>query len=172
MHSANSKRPLRRSFYLKSGRSRFFGCLRLLGTRDYLETVHWGKISVCTISMLLALSEAAFSCTLVVGVRSEEVIASNALLIRAYHLPAVVVVCIVVVIFVLRKYKGGVSTLLAVAALALSPGWYASSAQIAPDCGPRGKFGVQVVLVLVLIFLLLQLAGWYADLRKRSARPK
>ncbi|MBV6497063.1 MAG: hypothetical protein DYH05_08985 [Acidobacteria bacterium ACB1] len=118
---------------------------------------------ISSASLLIFFSGAVLSCTLAEGVSADQVEAEHLAYLRALHWPAIVLGVGTIVIFFLRRFKGIVILLLAASALAISPGWYASSAAIDPACGPVGGFGTKVVLSVVAICFLIQLTLWSVE---------
>ena len=121
-------------------------------------------------SLIIVFSEAVLSCTLIEGVSSKQVESEHLATIRAYHLPAVLLACGTLVLYLLRGYRGLVILLLAVAALAISPGWRESSAAIAPDCEPIGGFGVKVVLIVEAVCFTACLIWWLVERRRAKSQ--
>ena len=113
---------------------------------------------IVTASSIILSSEAVLSCSVVEG-KSDEAHAHAVATLLAYHWPAVGLGLGVLVLFLLRRFKGIVILLFAIAALALSPGWSPDkNAMLNPACEPVGAFGVKVVLAVVVLCFLGQLA--------------
>lgn len=72
-------------------------------------------------------------------------------------------------LFLLRRFKGIVILLFAIAALAISPGWSEGSATLGPDCEPVGALGVKVVLGVVAACFVSQLVFWTVELRRSKS---
>ncbi|HKP71187.1 MAG TPA: hypothetical protein VJV05_18010 [Pyrinomonadaceae bacterium] len=110
-------------------------------------------------------SEAVLSCTPLQGT-ADDLHAAALTTIRNYHLPALVLGVGVLALFLLRRFKGIVILLFAIAALAISPGWSESAATLGPDCEPVGAFGVKAVLGVVAACFVGQLIFWIVERRR------
>ena len=121
---------------------------------------------ILTASLIIIFSEAVISCTLVPG-SSDEAHANAVAMLQAYHWPAVGLGVGVILLFLLRRFKGIVIVLFAIAALALSPGWSPDeNAMLNPACEPIGAFGVKVVLFVVAACFVGQLIFWIVERRR------
>ena len=127
----------------------------------------WQKLvqGILTASLIILFGEAALSCAPVEGVATEQVQAAAINTLRMYHWPAVFLGVGTLVVFLLRRFKGIVILLFAIAALAISPGWSEASAVLGPDCEPVGGFGVKVVLAVVAACFAAQLIWWLVERR-------
>ena len=125
----------------------------------------WQKLAqgIVIASLILVFSEAVLSCDF-----SETVWAAGVRMILAYHLTAVGLGVGVLILFLLRRFKGIVILLFTVAALALSPGWSPNkNAVLNPSCEPIGALGVKIILGVVALCFLAQLIFWIFE-RRRS----
>ena len=130
--------------------------------------MNWQKLVqvILTASLIVVFSEAVLSCSIVEG-KSDEVRAYAVQTLLAYHWPAVGLGVGVLVLFLMRRFKGIVIMLFAVAALALSPGWSPDkNAMLDPTCDPVGLLGVQIVLGVVALCFIGQLVFWIVERRK------
>ena len=119
-------------------------------------------------SLIVFFSEAVLSCAPVDGDSAERMHAAALATLRMYHLPAVLLGLGTLILFLLRRFKGIVILLFAIAALAISPGWSDASAVLGPDCEPIGAFGVKVVLGVTAACFFGQLAWWIVERRHRA----
>ena len=121
---------------------------------------------ILTASLIFMFSEAVLSCSPVEGT-GDEVHANAVAMLQAYHWPTVGLGVGVLLLFLLRRFKGIVILLFAVAALALSPGWSPDkNAMLNPACEPIGLLGVRIVSGVVALCFIGQLAFWIVERRK------
>ena len=123
---------------------------------------------IITASLIVLFSEAVLSCAPLEDAVMEQMRAAAVDTLRMYHWPAVLLGVGTLVIFLLRRFKGIVILLFAVAALAISPGWSEASAVLGPDCEPVGAFGVKVVLGVIAACFFGQLVWWIVERRHRA----
>lgn len=130
----------------------------------------WRKLAqaILIASLIIMFSEAVLPCAPLEPAVMERIQASAIHTLRLYHWPAVLLGAATVVVFLLRRFKGIVILLFAVAALAISPGWSEAGAVLGPDCEPVGLFGVRVVLAVVALCFLGQLV--FLILERRQAK--
>ena len=124
---------------------------------------------ILTASLIVTFSEAVLSCDAAEGASAVKLQAEHWATLQTLHYPAVLLGLGTLVLFIIRKFKGIVILLFTVAALAISPGWYYASADIASDCGPIGGFGVKVVLGVVAACFFGQLAFWIVERRRAKS---
>ena len=120
---------------------------------------------IITASLIVLFSEAVLSCAPLQGAVMEQMGAAAIDKLRMYHWPAVLLGVGTLIVFLLRRFKGILILLFAVAALAISPGWSETSAVLGPDCEPVGLFGVKMVLGVVAACFTAQLIWWVVERR-------
>ncbi len=121
-------------------------------------------------SLIIMFSGAVLSCTLADGVSAEQVHAGTVAMLRNYHIAALVLAVGVLILFLMRRFKGIVILLFSVAALAISPGWSPDvNAVLLPNCEPAGGFGVKMVLGVTAISFVTQLIFMIVERRKTTS---
>ena len=132
--------------------------------------MNWQKLvqGIVTASLIIVFSEAVLSCTPIDGASSDDLHAAAVATLQAYHLPTIGLALGILALFLLRRCRGLLILLFAVAALAISPGWSPdANAVLLPNCRPKGELGVQIVLGVVAVCFIAQLIFWIVE-RRRS----
>ena len=134
--------------------------------------MNWQKLVqvILTASLIFVFSGAVLCCAPVQGGSGGDRHDAGVATLQAYHWPAVGLGVGVLVLFLLRRFKGIVILLFAIAALAISPGWSEAGVTLGPDCEPVGAFGVKVVLVVVAACFVGQTTFWISERRRDGTK--